>query len=117
MKNPPSASVSPPIHTTQRVPTVSSNPRSGCGNGGGGAAAPPAASWAASAGATDSTSGTIGGGSRRPDRLQLRPQLRDLVHGLSREDEGDNRDHDREEIERGIEHQPSRHVRPLTGHV
>src|ERR1700704_2614121 len=68
MKKPPSASASPPIHTTQRVPSVSSKPGSGCGNGGGGADGPPAVSCAASAGvvlagATDSTSGTIGGGS------------------------------------------------------
>src|SRR3954453_2731135 len=65
MKNPPSARVSPPIHTTQRVPIVSSKPRSGCGNGGGGAAAPPAACSDVSedaTGATDSVSGTMGGG-------------------------------------------------------
>src|SRR6185436_4845486 len=63
MKNPPSASVSPPIHTTQRVPTVSSKPRSGCGNGG--AATLPAACSDVSdeaTGATDSTTGTRGGG-------------------------------------------------------
>ncbi len=58
-----------------------------------------------------------GGGCRRPDRLQPLAQLRDLVHGLSRERKGDNRDHDREKIERRIEHRASRHVRPVTGHV
>src|SRR6476620_6726770 len=72
MKNPPSASVRPPIHTTQRVPIVSSNPRSGCGNGGGGggtAGGLVAASFDVStavvvaAGAMDSASGRIGGGS------------------------------------------------------
>src|SRR6187402_1839814 len=68
MKNPPSASVSPPIHTTQRVPIVSSKPRSGCGNGGGGGggvAAPRTTSFEvteAAAGATDLTSGMMGGG-------------------------------------------------------
>ena len=65
MKNPPSASVSPPIHTTQRVPTVSSKPRSGCGNGGGGAVPLAVCSVASgdAAGAIDSTSGRMGGGS------------------------------------------------------
>src|SRR4029079_2086091 len=70
MKNPPSASVRPPIHTTQRVPIVSSKPRSGCGNGGGGTAGGVvAASFDVStavvvvAGAMDSASGRIGGGS------------------------------------------------------
>ena len=67
MKKPPSASVSPPIHTTQRVPMVSSKPRSGCGKGGGGggAAAPTAACSDVSDGATgarDSASGMRGGG-------------------------------------------------------
>ncbi len=49
-----------------------------------------------------------GGGRLRPDRLKLRSQLRDLVHGLSREREGDDRDREREEIERQIEHRASR---------
>ncbi len=65
MKNPPSASVNPPIHTTQRVPRVSSKPRSG--GGGGAAGALPAVSFAsadaAAAGTMDSTSGASGGGS------------------------------------------------------
>src|SRR6185369_9635604 len=73
MKNPPSASVRPPIHTTQRVPIVSSKPRSGCGNGGGGGGgvAPPAACpevtacsevTEEAASAADLTSGIMGGG-------------------------------------------------------
>ena len=49
-----------------------------------------------------------GGGGGRPDCLQPRPQVRDLVHGLSRERKGDNRDREREEIERQIEHRASR---------
>ena len=73
MKKPPSASVRPPIHTTQRVPMVSSKPRSGCGKGGGGAAGGPSAVSAAvsvgasvcgpAAGGVHSASGAIGGGS------------------------------------------------------
>src|SRR5258708_11182193 len=66
MKKPPSASVSPPIHTTQRVPRVSSKPRSGCGNGGEAAveasALFAAASGSTRAGATEAGSGANGGG-------------------------------------------------------
>ncbi len=68
MKKPPSASVSPPIHTTQRVPSVSSKPRSGSGSGGGGGVAvSPVVSCAVpacggAAGAIDVTSGMTGGG-------------------------------------------------------
>ena len=145
MKKPPSASVSPPIHTTQRVPIVSSKPRSGCGSGGGGAAAAPAACSGVSdgaAGATDSDVGNDGrwcrcgrgrgrrqgllerfkrrerrrhgrsGGRRRClHRVQALAQLRHLVHGLAREDQGDDRDHEREENEGVVEHQASRRAR------
>ncbi len=64
MKKPPSASVKPPIQTTQRVPMVSSKPGAGCGNGGGVGA--PVISGvtlcSAPAGATGKASGTNGGG-------------------------------------------------------
>ena len=66
MKNPPSASVNPPIQTTQRVPMRSSKPGSGCGRGGGVApVAPPvsfgAAPWSPAAGTTDSASANAPG--------------------------------------------------------
>src|SRR6478735_10213590 len=68
MKKPPSASVRPPIHTTQRVPSRSSKPGVGAGSGGGGASASVLAasgggetSWVTSGGDA-SASGASGGG-------------------------------------------------------
>src|SRR5258708_25710406 len=66
MKKPPSASVKPPIHTTQRVPRVSSKPRSGCGGGSGGAPAE---------GAFPSAHTTPAGGGEFPTRAQWRRSL------------------------------------------
>ena len=153
MKKPPSASVRPPIHTTQRVPIVSSKPRSGCGSGGGGAAAAAGGLLDVSdgaAGATDSTSGTMGGGvgaaaveaggrvcsnasngvsgggtgaAAAAGAVSIASsrcaQLRHLVHGLSREDQCDDRNHEREENRTGSSNirPPGGRVRPLTGHV
>ena len=55
--------------------------------------------------------GRRGGRRCRLDRLQPRAQLRDLVHGLPRDDQGDDRDHEREENEGVVEHLASRRAR------
>jgi hypothetical protein len=64
MKKPPRASVSPPIHTTQRVPMRSSKPATGWGSGGT-AGGPGSAVWsavtAAGCKAGSVTSGSGGG--------------------------------------------------------
>jgi len=52
--------------------------------------------------------GRSGGRRCRLDRLQALAQLRHLVHGLPREDQGDDRDHEREENEGIVEHLASR---------